>query len=64
MKKLFAVVLLASAAYACGGGKKPSTTPDKPSDAATDGAFGGAKYGGKAAPSTPAPAAANPCAGK
>lgn len=67
MKKLFAVVLLASTAYACGGSKKVSTTPDKPATSQEGSALGGASYGGAVAPAptgpvVPSPAPANPCA--
>lgn len=73
MKKLFAVVLLASTAYACGGGKKASTTPDKPATSQEGSAVGGSSYGGAVdarpagAPTdpvvpTPASPSANPCA--
>jgi hypothetical protein len=43
MKKLFAVVVLVSAAAIACGSKKPSTTPTAPSET---GATGGAAYGG------------------
>lgn len=66
MKQMFAALVLASvsALVACGGGKKPDTTPVHSPEAG--GATGGAAYGGhKAPPPTPTPSAsANPCAGK
>jgi len=68
MKKMFAVVVLASipALFACGGSKKSDTTPVHASPE-VGGAGGGATYGGhKAAPTpTTTPAtSANPCATK
>jgi hypothetical protein len=66
MKKLFAVVLLASAAIAGCGAKKESTTPsnkDKATLEKKDDATGGQSYGGHAA----APAGKdtpNPCAAR
>lgn len=61
MIKLCAVVLLALATAACGGGKKASMTPStRPNGSATGGAmYGGAAYGGKASPRS-----ANPCSAR
>lgn len=63
MKKLFVVVLLASASLVACGGKKANTTPTTPDPAMQEqngSPTGGATYGGKA----PAPASANPCSSK
>jgi hypothetical protein len=62
MKKIFAVLLLASAtAFACSG-KKASTTPsttEKTSPETKGDATGGATYGGHKDAATP-----NPCSSK
>jgi hypothetical protein len=77
MKKMFAVVILASVSLAACGGKKADTTPQSqgPTSPEAGGATGGATYGGHKAPAAtpgaPAPApgtapasTANPGAGK
>jgi hypothetical protein len=79
MKKMFAVVILASAsasvALAACGGKKADTTPQGPTSPEAGGATGGATYGTPKAPAAtpgatvPAPSTsptstANPGAGK
>ena len=71
MKKLFLITILTASLAACGGKKAANTTPgntggsamEQKTDGATGGAgYGGLGYGGKArAPGTGA--SADPCAG-
>jgi hypothetical protein len=71
MKKLFLIAILTAPLAACGGKKASSTTPGNTGGSAmeqkTEGATGGAGYGG--APAGDAPpdpgegASADPCAG-
>jgi hypothetical protein len=71
MKQLFLIAILTASLAACGGKKAQSTTPGNTGGSAmeqkTDGATGGASYGGAPAEgATPDPcggAAADPCAG-
>jgi hypothetical protein len=67
MKKIFAVLLLASAtAFACGG-KKASTTPsttDKASPETKGDATGGAMYGGHKDAAPTGKDTPNPCSSK
>lgn len=73
MKKLFAVAIMSAALAACGGSKKPATTPDTKTEM-NSGATGGQTYGSGAgsamAPGgsgssegAPAGASSDPCAG-
>ena len=73
MKKMFAAVILASAALTACGSKKADTTPQGHTSPETGGATGGATYGAPKAPAAtpgaPAPgpspsSTANPGAGK
>jgi hypothetical protein len=66
MKKLFAVVVLVSAAAIACGSKKPSTTPRTPIETGATGgaAYGGAAYAGGVHKDAPpaGEATPNPCA--
>ena len=67
MKKIFAVLLLASAMVASCSGKKASTTPsaaDKASPETKGDATGGARYGGHKDAGPAGKATANPCSSK
>ena len=67
MKKIFAVLLLASATVFACSGKKASTTPsttDRPSPETKGDATGGAMYGGHKAAEPTSKGTPNPCSSK
>jgi len=67
MKKIFAVLLLASATVFACSGKKASTTPsttDRPSPETKGDATGGAMYGGHKAAEPTGKDTPNPCSSK
>lgn len=65
MKKMFAIVLLASAAVVACSGKKANTTPtDKAPQEMNGDPNGGAAYGGQKAVSPDGKDTPNPCASK